>query len=158
MVGTAVPTRSGRHFLLEPQTTSESELAERYHNLLGLPDAQLQRRLMDLIEAEDALPEPQRYAAARDRLLAWLRLGADERQIISDAYERALASLPPDFTGRRLEAEHSAIVNGLRFEEFLDLASFVPWIHGEAERVSMIDASAEASRARGLNVPVVVAA
>ena len=135
MVGTAVPRSSGRTFLLEPQSVFEVDLADRYHDLLGLPDAQLQRRLVALIEDEDRLPEPERYAATRDRLLAWLRLAPEDRRIIAAAFEAALLSLPPDFRTRRIEAERAAIVNGMRFDEFRELSTFVPWIRDEAATV-----------------------
>ena len=120
-------------FLIDPQLTAPGDLAESYHCLLGLPDGPLQRRLIELIEAEDRLAERERYRAARDRLLAWLKLGADERHLIARAFERALANLPADFAARRREAERAAIFNGMRFEEFLELASFVPWMSEEAE-------------------------
>lgn len=137
MVGTAVPRSSGRTFLLEPQSTFEHELADRYYRLLNLPDAQLQRRLVELIEAEDRLPESERYAATRDRLLAWLRLAPEDRRIIARAFETALGTLPPDFRTRRIEAERAAILNGMRFAEFRELGTFVPWIRDEATSASI---------------------
>ena len=119
-------------FVIEPQLTAQGRLAKSYVGLIDLPDGQLQRRLVELIEAEDRLPERERHAAARDRLLAWLELGADQRHLIARAFERALATLPADFAARRREAERAAILNGMRFEEFGELASFVPWISEEA--------------------------
>lgn len=102
-------------------------LADEYYELLGLPAGPLEDALCDIAVRESELPEPMRYSAAKSRLEAWLELDREERRILGAAFRRALATLPDETREQVHEAERSAVMNGLSFAQFRDLAVALDW-------------------------------
>ena len=103
-------------------------LAERFYHLLDRSDLEIERALRDFVQVEDELPEARRYEAALARLRAWLQLDAEDARIIAGAYERAVQSFPEQFEQRRIDAERAAVLNGMTFAEFCELAPLLPWL------------------------------
>jgi len=106
-------------------------LADYYYELLALAPSDLERELREVAEAERALPERMRYAAARARLLAWLDLSREERRILARSFERVMERLPEDLQAARLEAERDAVLNGMTFAQFRELALALGWASQE---------------------------
>jgi hypothetical protein len=103
-------------------------LADRFYDLLALSTRELDRSLEQFVAQEHELEEPARHIAVRDRLRAWLDLDDEDARIIAGAYERASAGFPPAYHARRVETERAVIMNAFTFDEFLRLASILPWL------------------------------
>lgn len=112
-------------------------LADYYYELLALAPGELERELREMAEAEQALPERMRHSAARARLLAWLELSREERRILARSFERVMEGLPEDVQAARLEAERGAVLNGMSFDQFRELALALDW----ASREEMVAAA-----------------
>lgn len=102
-------------------------LADEYFELLGLPADRLEEALRGIAVRESELPEPMRYTAAKSRLEAWLELDREERRILGAAFRRGLATLPEETREQVHEAERGAVMNGLSFAQFRDLAVALDW-------------------------------
>jgi hypothetical protein len=108
--------------------TSARLAAERYREWLALPTDELRdRAAAELVVEALATPE-RRRELARERLLAWLELDGEDARILARTYDEATASLEPEQRNARYEAERDAILHGLSFRQFQQLADTLPWL------------------------------
>ncbi len=101
---------------------------ERYEGLLALPTRELRQYAAQEIRAELDLPLDAQREAIHARLAAWLEMDAEDARILARIWDEAAAVLPTEDAHRRFEAERDATLHGFRFQDFVRLAEFMPWM------------------------------
>ena len=104
----------------------DERVLSRHQKLAMTPDATLEQDALRAIRYELDLPPDERRRRTLDRFRAWLLLDRPSARRLAEAFARASALLDASEHETLAETEEDAVLDGLAFREFQDLASFVP--------------------------------
>jgi hypothetical protein len=104
----------------------DERVLSRHQKLAQLPDATLEQDALQALRYELDLPPDERRRRTLDRLRAWLLLDRPSARRLAEAFAGASARLDASEQETLAETEEDAVLDGLAFREFQELASFVP--------------------------------
>jgi hypothetical protein len=104
----------------------DERVLSRHRKLAELPESRLEQDALQALRYELDLPPDERRRRTVDRLRAWLLLDRSCARRLAEAFGRALTLLEPSEREALAETEEDAVLDGLAFREFRDLATFVP--------------------------------
>ena len=104
----------------------DERVLSRHQKLATLPDATLEQDAIQAIRYELDLPPDERRRRALDRFRAWLLLDRPSACRLAEAFARVSARFDASEQETLAETEEDAVLDGLAFREFQEVASFVP--------------------------------
>ena len=104
----------------------DERVLSRHRKLAELSEPRLEQDALQTLRYELDLPPDERRRRTLDRLRAWLLLDRPSASRLAGAFARASALLEPSERETLAETEDAAVLDGLSFREFRDLATFVP--------------------------------